>query len=81
MRAEDVTAKLDIALAASGCESAKVLHKPRLLSDNGSSSIAEDLAKYLEDKSMKPVRGAPMHSQTQGKITSRGLKTNRCRAV
>jgi putative transposase len=34
MRAEDVTDTLDIALAASGCDSAKVLHKPRLLSDN-----------------------------------------------
>ena len=68
MRAEDVTATLDIALAASGCYSAKVLHKPRLLSDNGSSYIAGDLAEYLEDKGMKHVRGAPMHPQTQGKI-------------
>lgn len=47
MRAEDVTETLDIALAASGCDSARVLHKPRLLSDNGASYIAEDLAKYL----------------------------------
>jgi transposase InsO family protein len=68
MRAEDVTDTLDIALAASGCDSAKVLHKPRLLSDNGSSYIAGDLAEYLEDKGMKHVRGAPMHPQTQGKI-------------
>ena len=37
---------LDIALAASGCDSAKVLHKPRLLSDNGSSYISGDLAEY-----------------------------------
>ena len=35
MRAEDVTDTLDLALAASGCDSATVLHKPRLLSDNG----------------------------------------------
>ncbi len=68
MRAEDVTDTLDIALAASGCDSARVLHKPRLLSDNGSSYIADDLAKYPEDKGMKHVRGAPMHPQTQGKI-------------
>ncbi|MFN4050382.1 MAG: DDE-type integrase/transposase/recombinase, partial [Acinetobacter pittii] len=61
MRAEDVTDTLDIALAASGCDSAKILHKPRLLSDNGSSYIAGDLAEYLEDKGMKHVRGAPMH--------------------
>jgi transposase InsO family protein len=68
MRAEDVTDTLDIALAASGCDSAKVVHKPRLLSDNGSSYIAGDLAEYLEDKGMKHIRGAPMHPQTQGKI-------------
>ena len=68
MRAEDVTDTLDIALAASGCDSAKVLHKPRLLSDHGSSYIAADLAEYLEDKGMKHIRGAPMHPQTQGKI-------------
>jgi transposase InsO family protein len=59
---------LDIALAASGCDSAMVLHKPRLLSDNGSSYIAGELAEYLEDKGMKHLRGAPMHPQTQGKI-------------
>lgn len=40
MRAEDVTDTLDLALAASGCDSAAVLHKPRLLSDNGPSYIA-----------------------------------------
>jgi putative transposase len=33
MRAEDVTNTLDIALQASGCDSATVIHKPRLLSD------------------------------------------------
>jgi len=33
MRAEDVTDTLDLALKASGCDSATVLHKPRLLSD------------------------------------------------
>jgi len=44
MRAEDVTNTLDLALAASGCDSATVLHKPKLLSDNGPSYIAGDLA-------------------------------------
>ena len=68
MRAEDVTDTLDIALAASGCDSAKVVHKPRLLSDNGASYIAGDLAEYLADKGMKHIRGAQMHPQTQGKI-------------
>jgi len=44
MKAEDVTATLELALEASGCDQAHVRHKPRLLSDNGSSYIAGDLA-------------------------------------
>ena len=68
MRAEDVTDTLDLALAASGCGSARVLHKPRLLSDNGPSYIAGELAEYIEARKMSHVRGAPMHPQTQGKI-------------
>ena len=68
MRAEDVTDTLDMALAASGCDSATVLHKPRLLSDNGPSYIAGELAEYIDAQKMSHVRGAPMHPQTQGKI-------------
>ena len=68
MRAEDVTDTLDMALAASGCDQAHVRHKPRLLSDNGPSYIAGELAEYIEAQRMSHVRGAPMHPQTQGKI-------------
>ena len=68
MRAEDVTNTLDMALAASGCHQAHVRHKPRLLSDNGPSYIAGELADYIEAQRMSHVRGAPMHPQTQGKI-------------
>ncbi len=68
MTAADVTATLKLALEASGCNRAKVLHTPRLLSDNGSSYISGDLAEWLEDHGMDHVRGAPYHPQTQGKI-------------
>jgi len=68
MRAEDVTDTLELALEASGCDQANVLHKPRLLSDNGPSYVAGELAEYLADKNMRHVRGAPFHPQTQGKI-------------
>ena len=68
MRAEDVTDTLDLALQASGCDQVHVVHKPRLLSDNGSSYVSGDLAEWLEDKGMKHSRGAPYHPQTQGKI-------------
>ena len=68
MKVEDVTDTLELALTASGCESAQVAHRPRLLSDNGSSYIAGDLAEWLEDRGIKHIRGAPFHPQTQGKI-------------
>ena len=68
MKAGDVTDTLELALEASGCDSATVLHKPRLLSDNGSSYISHDLAEWLGDQGMDHVRGAPNHPQTQGKI-------------
>jgi putative transposase len=68
MKAGDVTDTLELALEASGCDSATVRHKPRLLSDNGSSYISHDLANWLGDQGMDHVRGAPNHPQTQGKI-------------
>lgn len=68
MKARDVTDTLELALTASGCDQAKVRHKPRLLSDNGASYVAGDLADYLSEQGMSHVRGAPYHPQTQGKI-------------
>ena len=59
---------MQLALAASGCDQARVVHKPRLLSDNGSSYVSADLAEWLDDNGMRHVRGAPHHPQTQGKI-------------
>ena len=68
MKVEDVTATLDLALKASELDQAKVIHRPRLLSDNGSSYIAADLAKSLDGQNLEHVRGAPYHPMTQGKI-------------
>jgi putative transposase len=66
--AEDVTATLDRALKASGLGQAKVIRRPRLLSDNGTSYIAADLAKWLNGQKMAHIRGAHYHPMTQGKI-------------
>jgi putative transposase len=68
MKARDVTATLDLALAASGLDQMTVVHRPRLLSDNGASYAAEDLAVWLTRQKIEHVRGAPYHPQTQGKI-------------
>ena len=68
MKAEDVTETLEQALNASGLDRATARHRPRLLSDNGSSYIATELAQWIEDHQMKHVRGAPYHPMTQGEI-------------
>ena len=68
MQVSDVTDTLNLALEASGYASAKVRHKPRLLSDNGPSYIAGDLVKWLGRRNIEHIRGAPRHPQTQGKI-------------
>ena len=68
MKAQDVTETLELALGASGLHQATVAHRPRLLSDNGSSYISGELAQWLGQRKMEHVRGAPNHPQTQGKI-------------
>lgn len=37
-------------------------------SDNGSSYISGDLAKWLNERNIEHIRGVPLHPQTQGKI-------------
>jgi putative transposase len=69
MGAEDVIQTLDIARERTGLvEPIRVKHRPRLLSDNGASFIAEAFARYLDRFDIEHVRGAPYHPQTQGKI-------------
>ncbi len=68
MKVKDVTDTLELALTASGCDQDNIRKKPRLLSDNGASYVAHDLASWLKSRKMDHVRGAPYHPQTQGKI-------------
>ena len=56
----------ELALQASGRNQANVVHKPRLLSDNGLSYIATDLADWLHRNGMQHVRGATYHPQDPG---------------
>jgi putative transposase len=68
MAAADVTATLDLALQASGLDQAASAHRPRLLSDNGPSYLAAELAGWLGQQGMSHTRGKPYHPMTQGKI-------------
>ena len=66
MRADDVTDTLELALVASGCDSAMVVHKPRLLSDNGSSYISSDLAELAKGPWHRACSRRPMPSADPG---------------
>jgi putative transposase len=68
MTAQDAIATLDLALRAAGLVEAEPRRRPRLLSDNGSSYVAGDLAKWLGNHNIEHIRGAPYHPMTQGKI-------------
>ena len=68
MAASDVTDTLNLALQASGLEQVAVVHRPRLLSDNGPCYVSGELAQWLERERMRHTRGAPFHPMTQGKI-------------
>ena len=68
MQAADVTETLDLARARAGVDRVRVVHRPRLLSDNGPCYISQELADYLDTHGLTHTRGAPYHPMTQGKI-------------
>jgi len=75
MGSDDVEETLKMALDKAGLETARVRHRPRLLSDNGPAYLSKNLATFLQRKQMDHVRGAPYHPKapitlgvTQGKI-------------
>lgn len=66
MKVHDVKRTVDNAIVK-----AKLITKqrPRLLSDNGSCYIANELKAYLKNNhNMQQIHGRPLHPQTQGKI-------------
>tara|TARA_B100000749_G_C18295807_1_gene410384 strand:- start:147 stop:758 length:612 start_codon:yes stop_codon:yes gene_type:complete len=65
MTSKDAERSIESALQATGLKNS---NPPRLLSDNGSCYISNNLALYLDSVGMDHVRGAPNHPQTQGKI-------------
>jgi transposase InsO family protein len=65
MKAADVKSTMDKALLSVDLPQNS---PPKLLSDNGSCYISNELAEYLQDRNIHHVRGRPLHPQTQGKI-------------
>lgn len=65
MKTQDVKRNIDTAIYNANLEEKEL---PRLLSDNGSCYISNDLKSYLSEIGMGQVRGKPNHPQTQGKL-------------
>ena len=57
MSATDVSDTLQVALRGSGLNQVKVLHRPRLLSDNGPSYVSSELGKWLEARRLIFISG------------------------
>ena len=55
MSATDVSDTLQVQW--SGLNQLKVLHRPRLLSDNGPSYVSSELGEWLEDNGIRHIRG------------------------
>ena len=68
MMAEDVKKTLDMAIETTGVKHVHVVHRPRLLSDNGSAYVSKELRGYLEANEIHHIRTKPYHPMTQGKI-------------
>jgi putative transposase len=68
MAASDVKETIEEAIAVSGVKDARVLTRPRLLSDNGPCYVSGELKSYLADRGIGHVRSKPFHPMTQGKI-------------
>jgi transposase InsO family protein len=76
MAASDVQDTLNRALDETGLDQANVVHRPRLLSDNGPCYISGDLADYLEDKRMSHT-GRTVSSANTGARSSDGIRHSR----
>ena len=76
MKAKDVTATLDLALFASGLDKMTVVHRPRLLSDNGASYVATDLAQWL-DRRRWSMSAAPPITRRPRARSSAGIRRSR----
>jgi transposase InsO family protein len=77
MKVGDVTEALDLALQAWGLDRAKVVHRPRLLSDNGPSYISADLAEWLDSLVYKDICGS--RRTTEARVARQGYPCHRRR--
>ena len=74
MKAEDVTDTLELALQASGCDQTRVMHKPRLLSDNRSQLCCRRASRLAQRQKDEPCSRRALPSPDAGQ--DRALASN-----
>jgi putative transposase len=68
MSTQEVKGTIDAAIEFSGVGDFTVMHRFRLLSDNGPCYVSKALKEYLEQEGISHTPGKPYHPMTQGKI-------------
>ena len=68
MSAQEVKETIDAAIEFTGVGDPRVMHRPRLLSDNGPCYVSKALKEYLEQEGIAHTCSRPYHPMTQGKI-------------
>lgn len=68
MSTDEVKETIEEALQFTGLRHARIIERPRLLSDNGPCYISKAFEEYLDVEGISHIRGKPYHPMTQGKI-------------
>jgi transposase InsO family protein len=68
MSTQEVKGTIEAAIQFTGFRDPRVMHRTRLLSDNGPCYVSKTLKEYLEQEGIAHTRGKPYHPMTQGKI-------------
>jgi transposase InsO family protein len=68
MSTQEVKETIEAAIEFTGVGDPTVMHRPRLLSDNGPCYVSKALKEYLEQEGISHTRGKPYLPMTQGKI-------------
>ena len=70
MKASDVAETLDLARAKAGVDRVAVVHRPRLLSDNGPCYVSGELATYLDRHGMDTLGARPTTRRRRGRSSA-----------
>jgi transposase InsO family protein len=68
MSTQEVKETIGAAIEFTGVGDPRVMHRPRLLSDNGPCYVSKALKEYLQQEGIAHTRGRPYHPMIQGKI-------------